>query len=251
MKGFLGFEFEAHGGIMLPDSSSPVTAPNLLTGGPGAGGGTGDILNGAISPYSYDPFAIGLAGGYRFLPFLSAGLYFNYATFQVNGGCDAGLPECTDNTSQLQRQMWQLGVYGRYYFTMLTNRLHPWVELGLGIDEDTTSYTRGLPGAGGATDESLATANYYLTYWGFAANLRAGVDWRLSPWFSVGPFVGYGRVFPLTGNVQVCPEDQAGNCDATSPYNKPTTSSPPVTTSGYGLFFGGIYLKVTLGPSLR
>ena len=246
-KGFLGFELELRGGFMLPDSSSPVTAPNFLGNTQGSGGATGDILNGAISPYSYDPFAVAFAAGYRFLPFLSAGLFFDYGNFQVNGGCDAGTPQCSDNTSQLQRQMWQLGAYARYYLTTLSTRLHPWIELGVGATEDTASYTRGLLGA-----MSVVTTNYYLTYWGLAVNLRAGLDWRLSPWFSAGPFVGYGRSFGLSGEAQVCPQSstETGNCDTSSQYYKDSKSSP-VATSGYGVFFGGIFLKVTLGPSLR
>lgn len=242
VKGLLGFELEARGGFMLPDSASPITAPGLIPGVPGGSNPTGDLLSGAISPYSYDPFAVALAAGYRFLPFLSAGLYFDYGNFQVDSGC------CTDGTSQLQRQMWQLGVYGRYYLTTLSTRLQPWVEVGVGTTEDTASYTRIL-GAGGA---NLPTTNYYLTYWGLATNLKVGLDWRLSPWFSVGPFVGYSRVFGLSGEVQVCPQSatETGNCDTTSSYYKDTSSSP-VSTSGFGVFFGGIFLKVTLGPTLR
>ncbi|HEX8790868.1 MAG TPA: autotransporter domain-containing protein [Polyangiaceae bacterium] len=248
VKGLLGFELEARGGFMLPESSSPVTAPGMFPGGDTDGGPTGHLLYGSMNPYSYDPFAVALAAGYRFLPFLSAGLFFDYGNFQVNGGCDSATVECTDGTSQLQRQLWQFGLYGRYYLTTLSRRLHPWVELGVGASEDTASYTRIL-GGGGST---IPTTNYYLTYWGVVTNLRIGLDWRLSPWFSVGPFLGYSRTFALSGEVQVCPQSasETGNCDTTSPYYKDTSSSP-VATSGYGTFFGGIFLKVTLGPSVR
>ncbi len=245
VKGLLGFELEARGGFMLPDSASPITSPGLLPGMAGPSNPTGDLLNGAMSPYSYDPFAVALAAGYRFFPFLSAGLFFDYGNFQVNGGCDTGSSQCTDGTSQLQRQMWQLGVYGRYYLTTLSARLQPWVEIGVGATEDTASYTRILGG-------NIQTTNYYLTYWGLATNLKVGLDWRLSPWFSVGPFLGYSRVFGMSGEVQVCPQslNQSGNCDTSSPYYKDTSSSP-VSTNGFGVFFGGIFLKVTLGPTLR
>ena len=243
MKGFLGWEFEARGGFVLPDSASPVTAPGLIPGLAGPGNPTGDILNGTENPYSYDPFGFSLTGGYRFLPFLSAGIFFDYANFQTNDQTDTG--GYVDSTSQLQRQVWQLGVYGRYYLTALSRRLHPWAEIGVGPTEDTASYTRIL----GST---AATTNYYLTYWGLATALKVGLDWRLSPYFSVGPVLGYSRTFGLSGNVQVCPQSssESGNCDTSSPNNK-NTSSSPVTTTGYGMFFGGIFLKVTLGPSLR
>jgi len=248
VKGFLGWEFEARAGFVLPDSASPVTAPGILPGGPGAGTPTGDILYGSEKPYSYDPFGFSLAAGYRFLPFLSAGVFFDYANFQTNDGTDTG--DYSDGTSQLQRQVWQLGVYGRYYLTTLSRRLHPWAEIGIGPTEDTASYTRILAGMGTITAQ---TTNYYLTYWGIATNVKIGLDWRLSPWFSVGPVLGYSRTFGLSGNVQVCPQspDESGNCDTTSPNYIQSKSSSPVTTSGYGMFFGGIFLKVTLGPSLR
>jgi len=247
VKGFLGFEFEARAGFVLPDSASPVTAPGLLPSGAGTGSPTGDILNGTEKPYSYDPFGFSVAGGYRFLPFLSAGIFFDYANFQTNDGTDTG--DYVDGTSQLQRQVWQLGLYGRYYLTTLSRRLHPWAEIGVGVTEDTASYTRILFGNEGTT--TAPTTNYYLTYWGVATNLKVGLDWRLSPFFSVGPVLGYGRTFGLSGNVEVCELDTSNNCDTNPQHNYKNTSSSPVTTSGYGMFFGGIFLKVTLGPSLR
>jgi len=245
VKGFLGFEFEARGGFVAPDSASPVTAPGLLPGGRGSGAPTGDILYGTENPYSYDPFGFSLTGGYRFLPFLSAGIFFDYANFQTNDGTDTG--DYVDGTSQLQRQVWQLGVYGRYYLTTLWRRFHPWAELGVGATEDTASYIR----IGATQGPTPPTTNYYLTYWGIATDLKIGLDWRLSPFFSVGPVLGYSRVFGLSGNVQVCEVLQSGDCDTNPQHNYRNTSSSPVTTSGYGMFFGGIFLKVTLGPSLR
>lgn len=248
MRGLLGLEIEARGGFMLPESSSPITAPGILPGGNAQGAPTGYLLYGTMTPYSYDPFAVAVAAGYRIRPFVSAGLFFDYGTFQINGGCDTATIQCNDGTSQLQRQVWQLGAYGRYYLTTLSARLQPWIELNVGVNEDTTSYTRIL-GAGGS---NIPTTNYYLTYWGLVTNLRVGLDWRLSPWFAVGPFVEYSRAFPLSGEAQVCPQSatESGNCDTGSPYYRDTTSSP-VVTSGYGMFYGGIFLKVTLGPSLR
>jgi hypothetical protein len=242
VKGFLGFEFEVRGGFMVPDAASPVTAPNLLGGvASSPGNPTGDILNGIEKPYSYDPFGFSLTGGYRFLPFLSAGVFFDYGNFQTNDQTDTG--GYVDSTSQLQRQVWQLGLYGRYYLTKLSNRLHPWAELDIGGSEDTASYVRIL-------GSSAETTNYYLTYWGISAAVKVGLDWRLSPFFSVGPFVGYSRTFGLSGEAQVCPQSstETGNCNTNSQNYKDSTS---VTTSGYGLFFGGIFLKLTLGPSLR
>src|SRR5579871_2282059 len=95
--GFLGLEVEARGGFMFPESGSPVLAPNLYPSSI-AGNATGDILEGRESPYAYDPFAVSFAVGYRFLPFLSAGVFFDYASFQVKDGTDTG--DYIDTTSQ-------------------------------------------------------------------------------------------------------------------------------------------------------
>ena len=141
LSGLLGIELEVRAGVMLPDSVSPVLAPGFY---PTLGGDpTGDILEGKEKPYVLDPFALSIAGGYRFLPLLSAGVFFDYANYQVNDGTDTG--DYNDSgggtTAWLERQMWQLGAYVRYYLTTLHPRLQPWVELGVGYSQDTASYT--------------------------------------------------------------------------------------------------------------
>jgi hypothetical protein len=139
--------------------------------------------------------------------------------------------------------MWTLGAYGRYYLTMLDSRLHPWVELGVGYASDTASFARiATQSASGSAELS----QYYVTGKGLAVPLTAGLDWRLAPLFSVGPAVGYERVFPLQGCVEV-------QVDAKSPVpgTPNTCTSPPVQSSGYGVFFAGIFLKVTVGLPTR
>jgi hypothetical protein len=58
----------------------------------------------------------------------------------------------------------------------------------------------------------------------------------------VGPSIGYSRIFPLRGCVTVN-VDQMSNIPG-----KDTCSSPPVSADGYGIFFAGLYLKLTFGP---
>ena len=125
-----------------------------------------------------------ITAGYRFLPWLSAGGFFSYANYQDNGESDA--------TSQLQRVAWQLGAYVRLYgvndsdkhggFPYLPgsifSRLQPWVELGVGYTEDTSSYILGQGQASG-TGGAAATQDYYLTYEGIVTDLRVGL--RLAP----------------------------------------------------------------------
>jgi hypothetical protein len=243
--GQLGFEIEARGGPMLPDSSSPVQAPNLY---PFVyGDANGDILTGKEHPYGADPFGLSVLAGYRFLPFLSAGVFFNYANFAAKDKTDSG--GYVDSTSQLQRQVWQLGAYGRYYVTGLHPRLQPWVELGVGYSEDTASYTRAS--VSGSAGPPL-TQDYYLTHHGVVVPLTIGLDWRLAPVFSVGPTLGYSRVFALQGCVDSEFQVSATNmAPAGLGIGRNTCASPPVQSNGYGILFGGIFAKVTFGRTAR
>jgi hypothetical protein len=223
---------------MLPNSASPVKAPNLYA--PITGDATGDILRGKESPYGPDLFAVSVALGYRFLPWLSAGLSFSYAMFNVNDGTDSG--DYPDTTSQLERQYWSLAAYGRYYFVAWHNRLHPWAEVGLGYSDDNASYDRAAiqqTSTSGSPGPELQ--QYLLEEQGLVASLTAGLDVRLTTFLSVGPSVGYSRILPLRACVTV-------NVDSNSPVpGMNTCSSPPVSGDGYGVFFGGLYFKLTVG----
>ena len=254
MSGLLGVELELRGGVLVPDSSSPITAPGIYPAS--KNDPTGDILRGRIQPFGPDPFAFAGTLGYRFLPFLSAGVSFDYATFDSIGQ-DPGTGDYTDGTTQLQRNFWQLGAYVRFYAVRgkaapyfdvpAFDRLQPWAELGLAYTEDTASYTRG--GATASLTGQPTTTDYYLTFHGLAASARLGLDWRLAPVFSLGPVLGYSRVFALNGCADVEPQS-----DPLNPTNVPSESScssSVVNANGYNLFFGGIFAKVTLGPDVR
>jgi hypothetical protein len=237
--GMLGFELELRGVFMYAGGESPALAPNLYSSNI-SGNPTGDILQGTEAPYGYDPFGLSLAAGYRFLPYLSAGAFFTYAAFLALDNTDTG--DYKDSTSQLQRKLWTLGAYARYYLTTLSSRLQPWVDLGFGYSDDTASYTR-IANQGSAGGPAIN--NYYIEEKGLIVPLNVGLDWRLAPVFSVGPTLGYARVFPLSGCVQV-------DADPRSPVQSVNTcDSSVVNARGYGVFYGGIYLKVTIGPPAR
>ncbi len=269
VSGLLGFEFEARAGIMVSDAISPVLAPGLYpnTGNPSGAGvqsdPTGQILRGTESPYAMDPVAISLAAGYRFLPYLSAGAFFDYANFGVNDNTDSG---SADSTSQLERQVWQLGAYVRFYgvaqdathtgFPYLRGsffeRLQPWIELGVGYSQDTASYVRNSVQCSSGGSAAPCLQNYYLNYNGVATNLRIGLDWRLAPIFSLGPVLGYGHTF----GVSSCADSEVGAADAATvgAQNQNTCGAHTgggATANDYGIFFGGIFAKVTLGPDVR
>jgi hypothetical protein len=242
--GLRGIEVEVRGGFMLPDGVSPVLAPNLYP----SQGAVGDILGGSEHPYGADPFGLVGTVGYRFLPWLSVGAFFSYASFSALDGTDSGDYNDTGgtgshqgNTGSLERQMWTLGAYGRYYFTQFHRRLHPWVELGLGYSDDNASYVHLGPNGTMGPEEQ----HDYLEERGIVARLVAGLDWRLAPVFSVGPWLGYVRVVPLTGCVEV---DVYHGLDPNVPN---TCGGSNIQASGYGVLSGGIFVKLTLNPWAR
>jgi hypothetical protein len=228
-----GIEVQVRGGVVLPDSSSPVLAPSLypssITGDP-----TGDILAGRESPYGPDPFGITLALGYRFFPWLSAGAVFSYAKFMAKDGTDTG--DYKDGTSRLERQLWSLGAYGRYYLASLHPRLHPWVELGFAYSQDNASYIHASTQTTSGTPEAQ---QYLLEEEGLMVPLTVGLDWRVAPAISFGPSIGYARVVPLSG----CVTDNVDSLSAVRGISNQCSS--PVSAHGYGVFFGGIFAKVT------
>jgi hypothetical protein len=268
-SGLLGFELEVRGGVMLPDSISPVLAPQLYGNTSSSSGDpTGNILRGTESPYSIDPIALSVTAGYRFLPYLSAGAFFDYANFEVYDNTDMG--DYVDSTNFLERQVWQLGAYVRFYgvaesgehrgFPYLPadifKRLQPWVELGVGYAQDTASYSRNSVECSSAGSSAPCLQNYYLSYNGVATNVRLGLDWRLAPIFSLGPVLGYGHTFGINS----CADSEIGSDTTTTLQSANTCAqttvngklSPPSSTANdYGIWFFGLFAKVTLGPDVR
>jgi hypothetical protein len=241
--GLHGIEVEVRLGFMLPDGTSPVQAPNLYS----SAVSVGDILRGTEKAYGLEPLGIVVAAGYRLLPWLSVGAFFSYASFQANDGTDTGdyLDTVGGNTSQLERQMWTAGLYGRYYFTQFHRRLHPWIDLGIGYSDDNANYVRlGPQGTNGPEQES-----YYLEEKGIVTRVTAGLDWRLAPVFAVGPWVGYERVIPITGCVEVDiaqpPAPSPPDPDQSIPN---TCGGSTIQAHGYGVVSGGIFLKLTVDP---
>lgn len=235
----------ARAGFFLPNGSSPVQAPNFYPPNNVGGDPVGNILRGTEHPYGADPFGIAVTLGYRFLPWLSAGVSFTYASFYALDGTDTG--DYVDDTSQLQRQMWTLGLYGRYYFTQFNSRLHPWLELGLSYSDDNASYVRGATQEQGPGSGAPETQAYYLSEKGLDVRLTAGLDWRLAPVFALGPWLGYERVIPLQGCVEIDVDTQAASIEQQYG-NQNRCSNPPIQANSYGVLSGGIFAKVTFDP---
>lgn len=242
------------GGFFLPNSTSPVQAPNFYPT-PVSGDAVGAILEGPgkcaangyddCNPYGVAPFGFAVKAGYRFLPWLSVGVSFSYAEFSSLENADNG--DTLDDTSQLVRQMWTLGAYGRYYFTQFHSRLHPWLELGVNYSDDNASYVRGATQTDNGQPETQA---YYVEERGLDVRVTAGLDWRLAPVFAVGPWLGYERVIPLEGCVEIDVDTDAAPVEQQYG-NRKICNNPPVQASGYGVLSGGIFAKVTFDPFSR
>lgn len=245
-SGLIGFEVSVGGGIQSGGGNSPIQAPTLYSGVVDNPAGTllnpagGNALGQGFTPYSFDPFNFEARLGYRFHPNWSVGGFFSYANYLINDGADSG--DAPDFTSQLEREQLSIGVYGRYYVTQYSRRLQPWVELGIGFNYDAASYTRPI---GQATNGQAETGNFNIAQYGIIVPVKVGLDWRLAPAFAVGPWIGYSRVFPVSGCVEV-DVDQYSQVPGTN-----TCSSPPVSNSGYNDFFGGIFVKLTYSPWVR
>jgi hypothetical protein len=255
--GLHGIEVELGGGVMTGGGDSPVQAPTLFVvngqdlGSPTTGGfARGTLLdpNGAaaagqyFSAYSVDPFAFSTRIGYRLRRYLSLGVFFTFAQYLVGNGADTG--DALDGTSRLSRQQASVGVYARYYVTQFSRRLHPWVSLGVGYNYDGASYSRPV---GQATNGQPETGDYILQQHGIIVPATIGLDVRLAPIFTLGPQIGYSRVFPVRG----CVEVDLDQFSQTGLQGQNTCNSPPVQNNGYDNFFGGIYAKVTIDPFAR
>jgi hypothetical protein len=224
---------------------------NMIGGDP-----TGDVLEGKESPYGPALPGVAVTLGYRFVPWLSAGASFSYGNFFVNDRTDTG--DYKDTTQGLERQYWSLVAYLRSYLVgLLDARLEPWIELGVGYSDDNANYNRA---AIQKTTGGPENQQYLLEEQGVVASLTLGLDWRLAHFLSLGPSVGWAQTF----STKACATD---NVDSVSPAiqvtnqcvdHATTVALDPVTMranqtvgavsgTSYGVFFGGIYAKVTIG----
>jgi hypothetical protein len=110
---------------------------------------------------------LGVAGRYRFTPGLSAGVYFQWGPAFVTSG---GFPGVAATSGYDMR----VGIEAVYGF-LPDAPWNPWVSLGTGWE-----WTQ-VAGQG-----STVT----LSGWEFL-NVQAGLDFRLSPTFGVGPYLGF------------------------------------------------------------
>lgn len=162
--------------------------------------------------------------GYRFHPFVSAGLRFDYA--RMSG-------ETNDATKDLSRETMGGGFYTRIYPVAMNESLRrhidPWVGVGAGYTRDVASF--GYP-------EKANIIDVQAQRHAIAIPLGIGFDYRATEWLSVGPSFEYVLMNPVAGclrlamgsaSQQVCTDD----------------ASSKLVASTTGAWNAGVMLRVT------
>jgi outer membrane protein W len=114
--------------------------------------------------------------GYRFAKNWFVGGYFQYAFGMLNKDAGKTFAICDTGGNSCSSYDLRFGIEGAYNF-MPGQDWQPWVGLGVGYEIAHISAT-----VGGASDDFEAKG------WEFA-NVQLGVDYMVSPMFSVGPYV--------------------------------------------------------------
>lgn len=224
-KGQRGLELMLRPGYGAAGDVSPVQydpKPLVVFANPP---GTGDVYAGTAKPYG-GGFAGDVSVGYRFLPFMSAGIYAELRSSSAES--------VNDGTSDLSRSGWGSGMYVRGYFPMVHPSLDPWVSVGVGYAQDTQTYKR-------------AGIDWELKHHGVAVPLGLGIDYRVAPMFAIGPsfryaFVsGAGGCLKLSTTVSGLGSASNKQCTDADEFRRITKAE------SYGAWSVGLDLRLTLG----
>jgi hypothetical protein len=186
----LGYASSAHAldyevGVRPGVGGAGTKSPSRYDGGPISAGQTvpsDQIFSGGAAPY-----------GAGFVGALNVGVRFA-SIFTVGLAADVRFLESTspDGVSNLSRNMWTFGPYGRVYFPLGLTKLEPWVGVGFAYLRDTQNFTvtRGTTGTEKITTEAVTLP------------LSIGALYPvLNRHLSVGPSFTYAPVFPSGGCV--------------------------------------------------
>jgi hypothetical protein len=163
-------------GTQYAPAVAPASSANLegfaLSFGLGYGSPLGDIMkntsgvNMAMSDGISDQIPFTLGAGFRVNQLFSLGLALQYAVLTIKN-CDTG-SSCSGSDTRL-------GAEGRFHFAA-EQSFSPWLSVGLGYEWLGISETG---------------ANVFdLTLKGADFEVQAGGDFRVSPTFVLGPYVG-------------------------------------------------------------
>jgi hypothetical protein len=187
------------------------------------GGSPSKFYGGQASPYG-GGFIPELSAGYRFVPFLSAGL---------SGGLrKASASDPGDGSTDVARSAWMIGPYVRAYAPGLPF-VSPWFQVGVAYVSDKQTFTLPTP-----TSAGTIPADWTLQHHGVAVPMTIGIDYNVSV-LSIGPSFEYAKVF------------NAGGCAKASALGTSssfcTDDSHPITKgSSYGVWSIGLHARVTL-----
>ena len=226
--GLKGFE------LMLRPSFGGAPSDSPVRFQPDAGvqvkGDPGTLAQGATP---WGPSFVGQASvGYRFLPFLSAGMRAGIRT--------ASASNLTDGSTNLSRKSWDAGFYVRAYplagVESISKYVDPWIGTGIEYMRDTQSFQRNLPTTGGGS----VLADVSLDHHAVAIPIAIGVDYRATKFLSVGPSFEY----TIASAQAACLKTSALG-SSTSYCSNEAPGSSFIKAQSYGVWTAGLDAKVT------
>jgi outer membrane protein W len=121
--------------------------------------------------------------GYRFNPSWSLGVYGQYAFAPVAGSAENSLRQAFNGLTvrDVSGRVLRLGVESAYKFQPKA-AFAPWIGLGFGYEWAEIGFN---------VTDGTNTGDASETLKGFDLMLQAGGDYRVSPSFTVGPFVAF------------------------------------------------------------
>jgi hypothetical protein len=223
--GLKGFELMLRPGFGGAPSDSPVkVSPN------GAQPGTPTLLTGA-SPWS-SGFVGQASVGYRFIPFMSAGLR---AGFRSVSASNPG-----DGSTNLSRTGWDGGLYLRFYPAVfapaVSKHIDPWVSLGVGYSNDSQSLKKPLSVQGVGNIQADISVDHHAV----AVPIAVGVDYRVAKFLSVGPSFELAINNPIAGCVATSAPGLVGSTVCSN-----TETGKNVKAETYLAWNAGLDAKVT------
>lgn len=197
--------------VYNPDSGARLSSP------------PGKIYGGDASPYGAGFSGQG-ALGYRFIPFLSAGISAGFRNSSASAVDDA--------TTDLARSAWMVGPYIRAYVpSKMVFGFEPWLSVGAEYVHDTQTFGQPI---------GPVPAKWTIVHYGVAIPIGIGVDYRFLEYFAVGPSFQYAQTLSAQG----CAKAEATGFAST---NLCSGDTPRLTESKtYGAWTLGLDLRVTL-----
>jgi hypothetical protein len=169
---------------------------------------------------------VGAQIGWRFHPFVSAGLRFDYSRISTD-------VQPVNDTKGLSREAMGGGLYTRIYPLAMNERfrrhIDPWIGGGVGYARDVVSFE--FP-------DKSNTLDVRAERHAIAVPIGIGFDYRATEWLSVGPSFEYVLMNPVAGCVDV-------SMGSVSQKTCTDDSSGKLVASTVGAWNVGVMLRVT------